>query len=218
MGDWLTEIHYMIASQTFVRFPKPVTLSLNVSPFPRQRVVPAGGKVEPYERQDREFPELPLLVHVDPVRRYLLAYLAPCPAPLVLYGPGDFGPASGDTMDEHAERVLALCGDDPASVLQPLINGELGAYWEREAPPKRVPREILNWRAKAVLGKMGLTDKINAMIEAIPEADRLVIAAAWNGNASLARKGATVSALAAALGLSDADVDALFIAADSIQI
>jgi len=208
----------MIPSQTYVRFPKPVTLSLNVSPFPRPRVVPAGGKVEPYERQDREFSKLPLLVHVDPVRRYLLAYLSPCVNPLVLYGPEDFGPASGDTMEEHAARVADLCGDDPASVLQPLINGELGPYWEREAPPKRVPREILNWRAKAVLGKMGLTKKIDAMIEAMPESDRLVIAAAWNGNASLARKGATVSALASSLGLSDADVDALFIAADSITI
>ncbi len=205
----------MIASQTFVRFPSPVTLSLFISRRPRPRVI--AGDVT-METHDREFDKLPLLVHVDPVRRFLLAYLSPCQNPLVLYGPEDFRAASGDSMEDHAERVLELCGDDPAPVLQALISGNPGPYWERPAPPKRVPREILNWRARAVLGKMGLIDSIDALIAAMPEESRAIVSAAWNGNASLSRKGATVSTLAAALNLSSADVDALFIAADSISI
>lgn len=207
----------MIPSQTFVRFPSPVRLSMQISPNPRPRVVPAGDVV-PLEKHEREFTELPIYLHIDPVRRYILAHLSPIPAPLVIYGPEDFGPASSDTMEEHADRVLAICGEDPASVLQPLIDGTVEVYWERPAPPKRIPREILNWRAKAVLARMGLTDQIDGMIQAMPEPDRTVVSAAWHGNAALARKGATVTALAAALGLSEAQVDELFLSADAINI
>jgi len=43
-------------------------------------------------------------------------------------------------------------------------------------------------------------------------------ACAWNGDAKLARRGKTVLGLAAALGLTDAQVDALFIAADALEV
>ena len=106
----------MTLSQTFVCFSSPVRLSMQISLSPRPRVVPSGD-VLLLEKDDREFTELPMYLHIDPVRRYMLAYLSPIPAPLVIYGPEDFGPASSDTMEEHAERVIAICGEGDQEVI-----------------------------------------------------------------------------------------------------
>jgi hypothetical protein len=65
---------------------------------------------------------------------------------------------------------------------------------------------------------MGLLDPINAAIAAMPNPDRTVASLAWHGDAKLARRGKTVLGLAAALGLTDAQVDALFIAADALEV
>lgn len=211
----------MTPTQTYVRFSAPVWLAMRPFTGPRPRVVSPGETLPPpddEQRLMREFTELPLHLQFDPVRRYLLAYLSPIPAPLVLYGPEDFVAATADTMEDHAERVLALCGDDPAAVLQPLIDGELPIYWERPDPPKRVPRAIENWRAKTMLKLMGMDGAAEAAFAALPEQERVVVETAWNAGAMLLRKSAAVNGVGAALGLSPQQIDQLFIEAAALVV
>lgn len=203
--------------QTIVHFPKPFNLTVRNSGNPRPRVV-APGQTLPGVMESREFDKLQMYVHIDAVNRCLLAYLPPIPEPLLLYSPADFGPACADDTEAHVARVLLLCGDNPAEVLQPLIDGTAPHYLEQPEPPARVPLEIQNWRAKAVLGQMGLIPAIEAAINGLPEPQRGVVLTAWNGDAKLARRGETVLAFSASLGLTAEQVDALFVAAEKIVI
>lgn len=86
------------------------------------------------------------------------------------------------------------------------------------AHPPRIPREIPNWRAKVILTGMGLLPTVDAAISSLPEPARTVASLAWGGDSKLARRGKTVLGLAAALGLSSAQVDQLFIAAEALEV
>jgi hypothetical protein len=92
---------------------------------------------------------------------------------------------------------------------------EMAAKFESLRP---VPLEIPNWRAKAILATMGLTAQVDAILASLPEPQRTVVTAAWQGDAKLARQGSTVLALAQALGMSAEQIDTLFIAAEAIEI
>ena len=65
---------------------------------------------------------------------------------------------------------------------------------------------------------MGRLADVEMVIASLPEPQRTVVQLAWAGDAKLARRGATVTALGAALGMSEAEIDGLFRAADAIQI
>lgn len=150
---------------------------------------------------------------INPVTKTIHAELPPVPRPLLIYGAQDFAAVAADTPEQHVERVLQILGSDPAEVLQALCD-------DTALPPMpvRVPREIANWRAKAVLGTMGLTGQVEAAIAALTEPQRTVVTAAWAGDAAFARKGATVTALAAALGLTADQLDQLFIQAAALEV
>ena len=59
---------------------------------------------------------------------------------------------------------------------------------------------------------------MEAFFATLPEPQRTVAMLAWNGDAKVARRSATIQALTSALGWTDSQVDAMFIAADAIQI
>ena len=59
---------------------------------------------------------------------------------------------------------------------------------------------------------------MEAFFAALAEPQRTVALLAGNGDAKVARRSATIQALTSALGWTDAQVDAMFIAADAIQI
>ncbi len=196
-----------------VQLADPVTIYLSAGDI-RPRVVPSGPPV-PLNAATGEattFAELECAFVLNVVTQTIHAQLAHIPTPLLIYGPADFAAVAADLPAHHGERVRQCLGSDPAAALQALVNGI-----QPEAPP-RVPREIPNWRAKAILATMGLTAQVEAIIGSLPEPQRTVVTAAWHGDAKLARAGATVTALGQALGMSGADIDALFIAADAIQI
>jgi hypothetical protein len=191
----------MIA-QTYVYFNPPISLDLRI------RI-----EGETHEPNISEFSELPLVIHLDAVQRTITVHLPPIPAALQIYGPEDFIAACGDTPEEHAQRVMQILGSDPASVMQAMIHTS-----ESPALPPRISREIANWRAKAVLATMGMLSQVTATIAALPEPDRTVVSLAWAGDAKLARRGKTVLALASALGLTDSQLDELFVAAEAIEV
>jgi len=88
--------------------------------------------------------------------------------------------------------------------------GVCGAYVE----PK-VPDQVNLWQAKAVLHNVGKLDAANAAIAA---ANNPVLTAFWAGATAIDRTSPTLMALAQNLGMSSADVDAMFIAAAKIAL
>lgn len=125
------------------------------------------------------------------------------------------GFAVADLSQEQEAAVIAgtsfwtpeLDGDGA-----PTGNGTLSA------PPLQVPATIANWRAKAVIEIHGLTTQVEAALEEMEGAPGITTRAAWNGNADFARHGATVTALSAILGLSDAQLDTMFIQAAALEV
>ena len=81
-----------------------------------------------------------------------------------------------------------------------------------------VPSEIANWRARAVLELAGHISAVESALAEMEGNAGIVARAAWLAGAPLARRGATVVALAAALELTDAQVDAMFIQAASLAV
>jgi hypothetical protein len=193
-----------------ITFPTPITLTIRRTMRPQI----VGASVIPINAgTPREFKSLDAAFRINPVTKTIHAEMPPMPHALLIYGAEDFASACGDTPEQHAERVLQCLGTDPASVLQALIDtGEMPVM------PPRVPREIPNWRCKAVLTQMGLIDKVTSIMDALPEPDRTISMLAWHGDGKVARQGKTVLGLAALLGLTDVQVDAMFVAADRIEV
>jgi len=192
-------------TQTYVRFPAPIQLNLRTGSPMRFR---AGAGNNIAVSVTREFAMLPLRITIDAPTRQIFAYLSPVPYAILIYGPDDFGQACADSMDDHAEWVLHVLGNDPAATLQALLDNET-----QPTLPTRVPREVELWQAKAVMSAQGMIEAVEAAIDAMPEPQRTDVGFAWAGNARLARRGPTVAALAPALGLTSDQVDAWFVAA-----
>ncbi|MEI6656053.1 MAG: hypothetical protein WCP45_14915 [Verrucomicrobiota bacterium] len=197
--------------QSYIRFSPPLSLNMRLPSSPRPRVAPIGGTAVQYPAPVlRSISQLAVRIMLDGLTRTITAYLSPIPRPILIYGPDDFPAACADSMDDHCERVLQCLGTDPAATLQALINGG-----DPPAPPVRIPRQVELWQAKSIMAAMGILDQVEAAISSMPSPQRADVAFAWAGNARLSRHGPTVAALAPALGLSSAQVDAWFIAASA---
>lgn len=83
-------------------------------------------------------------------------------------------------------------------------------------PP--VPQIIAAWRCKAILAKHDLLDDVEAHITSLPADQRTVVKAAWDHNAEITRDGATVKSIAELLGLTDEQLDYMFIEAAKLEI
>lgn len=186
-------------------FDQPITLQL---PAGRNRISSL-----PTQLAERTLTNLDCCFTLNTLTRTIHAEMPPLPRPLLIYGADDFAAAAADTPEQHAERVRDILGADPAATLQALANGDA-----LPPPPPRVPPEIANWRAKAMLAQMGMLSTVEATIAELPEPQRTVVSLAWAGDAKLARNGQTVLSLAERIGLSPAQVDAMFIAADALQV
>lgn len=189
-----------------IQLQEPITVLKHVTP--RHRGAINGPADTPIT-----LTKLDVWITLNTLTRQVWAYIAHVSHPLMLWGPEDFAAVASDLPEQHAERVMQILGSDIATSLQSLINGD-----SLPPAPPRVPREIPNWRAKAVLAQMGLLDAVTDGINALPEPDRTVAALAWAGDAKLARYGKTVLALAPRLSLADKQVDQLFIAAEAIEV
>ena len=167
---------------------KPVTLNL---PIGRPRVVSGGVQaVGSVGAIPRTFTAFDLAFAINSATRTIHAQIAPIPTALLIYGPDDFGIVAADTPEQHVDRVKAILGGDPQAILQMLANGS-----QMPPMPARVPREIPNWRAKAILHSMGLLEGVETFFSTLPEPQKTVATLAWNGDAKVERKSSTVLAL-----------------------
>ena len=82
-------------------------------------------------------------------------------------------------------------------------------------PLPRIPQKVTAFQAKAALLHADYLDNVEAMMAA-PETPRIV-KLAWAEALHFERNSPTVAAMAAALGLTDAEIDALFSFAAEVQ-
>jgi hypothetical protein len=81
--------------------------------------------------------------------------------------------------------------------------------------PPTIPQVVSKFQAKAALMGAGLLEQVETMM-ADPAADPLAVLA-WTDAQEFRRASPTVAAMAAALGLDDAALDALFTTAAGIE-
>lgn len=156
--------------------------------------------------------KLPVTFRVDSANRSVVALPAHARTGMPLYAAADFQTAAGHTDDQHLARLYQVLGASPQAVIQELVNGVV------QAPPSVAVSVVSGWRAKRVLEKHGLTAQVESALAAMPGDAGADALAAWNGNADFDRYSATVLALAAALNLSESDVDSLFSEASAISL
>jgi hypothetical protein len=77
-----------------------------------------------------------------------------------------------------------------------------------------VPVSVTRFQARAALYMANLLDDVDAAVAA---SGNVLAQLAWADAQAFERSSPTIAAMAAAVGLSAAEVDALFIAADQIQ-
>ena len=82
----------------------------------------------------------------------------------------------------------------------------------------QVPASVPLWKFRVACKRAGIFDSVSAWIAAQPEPPRVEIDEFWNYAPEVPRDSETVEKIAKALGKTDADIDALFISANSIDI
>lgn len=82
-------------------------------------------------------------------------------------------------------------------------------------PAPTIPQEVTAFQARAALAAAGLLSVVTAHMASLPSDD--VARIAWEYAGGFKRTSPTIAALAPVLGLSDAQIDALFVAAAQID-
>lgn len=115
---------------------------------------------------------------------------------------------------------LGLLQADAAAMGTPLdeytdmLEEWVAAYVPPPPAPPAVPQQVTAFQAKAALLHAGLLDDVEAMIK--HDDTPRVIKLAWDETLHFERTSPTVATIAAALQLTDAQIDALFITASEI--
>jgi len=98
-------------------------------------------------------------------------------------------------------------------------HGGIGWLWDGETltapplPPVPVPQSVTMRQARLALLAAGLLPAVNAAIASMPEPDKTAAQITWDYASSVDRGFGMVPQLASALGMSDTQIDDLFIAA-----
>ena len=94
-----------------------------------------------------------------------------------------------------------------------ISTAEYEAIRAAQAAVTVVPFTVTPFQAKAALLGAGLLDAVKAAVLAAPP----IVQLAWSDATAFTRDSPTIAALSAQLGLSSAQVDALFVAAAAIE-
>lgn len=110
------------------------------------------------------------------------------------------------TETSPAEKVVA---EDGVSLREPTAE-------EQAAIDNPVPEQVSRVQARVALHQAGLLDQVEAII-ADPATDPVTVIA-YTDATTFDRKSPTLAALASALGLTDTDLDNLFVAASQVEV
>lgn len=95
--------------------------------------------------------------------------------------------------------------------------GDYRAIPEDQPPPSSLPQVKMKYARKALAGISKL-DAVQETIDAMQEPDRTMADIEWHYSDVVERNSPLVSALGAAIGLSESDIDALFAIASQMQL
>jgi hypothetical protein len=109
-------------------------------------------------------------------------------------------PNDPDNSDWQAYQAWVDAGNTPAPI---------------PSPPVVIPPSVSLWQAKAALQAGGLLTAANAAVAA---ANDEVLSLYWASATNISRNAPSLLGIATALSLSSAQVDALFVTANSIEL
>lgn len=130
-------------------------------------------------------------------------------------------------------RWALMSGNTVANVVEqdgaPVIDGQwfdvtglaVGPGWRRvgadwQSPQAAVPVSISNAQARLMLLSIGKLADVDTLIAAMPEPDKSQASIEWNYSTEIHRAHSLVQSIGVALGLSDAQLDAMFVAAAAL--
>ena len=116
-----------------------------------------------------------------------------------------FAYAADGSQDEHIKQGLARMTDV-----------EVHAHLNPPLAPPSVPRSITMRQARLCLHKHGMLAGVHPVIDALPEPDRTAAQIEWDYSSVVERRQGFVLTIAQALGISDEQLDALFIEAATL--
>lgn len=131
-------------------------------------------------------------------------------------------PATGGFPEDvvvisDADHEQFMQGVDSGKVVKPGSDGRPSLH-DAPSTPDAVPDVVSAYQARAALIMAGLDDEVQAAIDAIGDpVGRKLTQNAWDKAATVRRDSPFTQTLAAALGLSDAQLDNLFIVAAQVQ-
>lgn len=117
---------------------------------------------------------------------------------------GEVTPAYNSDTQHLSGKVLQILPDETAAYVWTVV----------ENPPPVVPQQIQMWQARAILLRAGL---LGAVDQAVKAATNPEIEIAWEYAPNVVRNSAFVSAMADTLGLTDEQIDNLFIEGAKIR-
>jgi hypothetical protein len=81
-----------------------------------------------------------------------------------------------------------------------------------------IPSEVALWKLRFILSQMNLEQSVSAALETLPEPQKTAANYIWNYGNSIDRHSATIGFLQSYLGLSDTEVNQIFIQSNSITL
>lgn len=109
-----------------------------------------------------------------------------------------------------------------ATIVSAVDGGSIGDTWDGArfisppAPPVVVPQSVTMRQARLALHAAGLLAGVDAAIASMQEPAKTAAAIEWEYASEVERNAGLVPAMAAALGMSEADIDDLFITAATL--
>lgn len=129
---------------------------------------------------------------------------------------GNFGPFK--SIEVLEDRYRCDNTDLPFSVIGQgeIVEADTVTWPAPPAPPIHIPTAVTMRQARLALLAAGLLPSVDAAIAALPEPQKSAAKIEWEYSQEVQRHNGFVSVLAPALGLSDAQIDALFVAAQTL--
>ena len=91
-------------------------------------------------------------------------------------------------------------------------------FTEEESIQANTPLEVALWKLRFVLSQMNLEQSVSAALETLPEPQKTAANYIWNYGNSIDRHSSTIAFLQQSLGLSNIQVNQMFIQANSITL
>ena len=117
---------------------------------------------------------------------------------------GEVTPAYDSATHHLSGKSLQILPDETVAYVWTVV----------ENPPPPVPAQIQMWQARAILSRAGLLGSVDQAVKAATNPE---IEIAWEYAPHVVRNSAFVSAMAGALGLTDEQIDNLFIEGAKIR-